>query len=768
MRITPRANQTYSRGYLLAAFVALAVVGTGWARDWTHWRGPEQNGVSRERDLPEKWSPNPEAPDNNLLWKVPYGCRSTPIVMNGRVYIIQDCDTGINEQERVLCFDEQTGKKLWEHRFPIFATDIVSSRVGWTNIAGDPETGNIYAHGVSGLFFCFDKDGKILWDKSLTEEFGRVTGYGGRVTSPIVDGDLVIIGMVNSSWGNHARGHNRFLALDKRTGTPVWWSESAGTLKGTYYSVPVVAVINGQRLLITGGADGYIQAFKVRTGERVWSYQVADVAINASPVVDGNYVYITHGEESPDTSIQGRIACLDAGQIENGQPKLVWKVDGVKAGYASPIVHDGKLYVSNDSARLYCYDAKTGDRLWQYAYGRLARGSPVWADGKIYVADVNAHFHILRPEEKRCVQLHDQFFPGGREIGGFVETNCTPAVVNGKVFFATFYEMFCIGKKDHSAKPDPIPPQAEEKPRNPNAKITHLQLVPAEVTLQPGDSATFTARLFDEDGHFVKETKAEWSLPTPPPPPGSKSSPPPLRGEVGADGKLTTAKDVPMQQGYVLAKADGLTAMARVRVVPPLPLTLDFSKYPTGSAPGGWVYFQGRFSVDELPDGTKALKKLANDARPPLARARSYMNLPHLSNYTIEAELMGTEKRMNLPDHGLINSRYRLVLDGNKQQLRLFSWAALPRIDHSIDFEWKPNTWYHMKFRVEPKGDKNLLLGKVWPMGQSEPKEWTITFEDPMPNREGSPGIYAYATGILADDPGAESYFRNIKVYPNQ
>src|SRR5207249_8790666 len=142
----------------------------------------------------------------------PYGGRSTPIVMNGRVYLINDAEEGtINEQERVMCFDANTGAKLHEYRFNIFFTDIVSVRVGWTNVVGDPETGNVYAHGVQGLLFCFDgKNGEVKWQKSLTEEFGRVSGYGGRVTSPIIDEDLLILGMINSNWGEYARGGNRF------------------------------------------------------------------------------------------------------------------------------------------------------------------------------------------------------------------------------------------------------------------------------------------------------------------------------------------------------------------------------------------------------------------------------------------------------------------------------------------------------------------------------------------------------------------------------
>jgi outer membrane protein assembly factor BamB len=109
------------------------------------------------------------------------------------VYVIGRTGEDITEQERVACYDAETGALLWDHRFNVFHSTVPFNRVGWTSLAGDPETGNIYAHGVGGLFFCYDRDGNIVWSRSLTEEFNRTSGYGGRTNTPVVDGDLVIV-----------------------------------------------------------------------------------------------------------------------------------------------------------------------------------------------------------------------------------------------------------------------------------------------------------------------------------------------------------------------------------------------------------------------------------------------------------------------------------------------------------------------------------------------------------------------------------------------
>ena len=60
---------------------------------------------------------------------------------------------------------------------------------------------------------------------------------------------------------------------------------------------------------------------KLETGEKVWGYKFSALAVNCSPVVDGNLVYIGHGDENPDNSDKGRVICLDASQVKDGHPR---------------------------------------------------------------------------------------------------------------------------------------------------------------------------------------------------------------------------------------------------------------------------------------------------------------------------------------------------------------------------------------------------------------------------------------------------------------
>ena len=751
---------------LCTMFLAFAAVAN--AGDWTNWRGPGARGVSPETGLPSSWSPDPKAEDNNLVWSVHYGSRSTPLVMNGRVYLLnyvsektkEGKDVAETIQERVMCLDFDSGKLIWERAFNVFHTDIVTVRLGWTNMAADPATGNIYAHGTQGFLVCLDgKTGDTVWQRSLSEEYGRITGYGGRVTSPTLYNDLVIIGMLNSSWGDQGKGGHRFVAFEKKTGKVRWWSEPGGQPKDTYYSVAVVANIGGVDLLISGGADGGVYAMKAATGEKVWGYILGTTAVNCSPVVDGNFVYIGQGEENPDNNEQGRIVCLDASKVTEGKPALVWHVDGIKARYTSPIFNEGRFYVTDDVGRLYCLDGKTGKQLWKFNYGRNSRGSPVYADGKIYVGEVNSKFHILEPGDKKCKRLHQQFFSS--EDGSDVEINGSPAVAHGRVIFSTSDGTYCIGAKTAKKTSEPQSTSSGKKSEGP---ITHLQVVPAEIELHPGQSTQFKVFGYDAKGVFVKEVEAEWSLPEPPLPKGAKSAPPALAGSI-KDGALTLDAKKPSQQGYVVAKADKLEGKARVRVAPVYPYEQDFSKVPDGAVPGGWVNTQGKFLVATVK-GEKLLRKVNDKASPLIAKGNAYIGLPTDKDYVIEADVQGSKAGEDLPDVGVVNNRYTLLLWGNSGKLRLSSWEALPRIDRTIPFKLEPGQWYRLKLAVESNGKTSTAKGKIWKRGEQEPPQWTISVDDPRPNNEGAPALYGYVTGIEEGGVGTEIYYDNVRITP--
>ena len=738
MKALPTLSFVAALSLLLAcALVPVPARGDAWAS----WRGVNADGASADTGLPAAWSPEGE----NLLWKAPYGGRSAPVVVDGRVCMIRlaEPDTIERWQEQVACLDAETGELVWEYRYNVFQTDIPHHRVGWASLVGDPQTGNVFAHGVEGMVLAFDPDGRVLWWRSTSEEIGRISGFGGRTATPVLDGDLLIVSFLSAGWGSTFIPRHRFYALDKRTGETVWLATPGNAPYDTTYTVPVVREIDRQRLLITGNGDGGIYALQVATGVKVWERPLSKRGINSSVVVDGSMVYASHSEENVDASTSmGRLVALDASDVSDGQPREAWMVDGFAAGYASPVIHDGILYGVDNSANLVAFDGATGAELWKENIGIAQRSSPVIGDGKLYVSDVDGKLHILRLNGREAPEKTDvdEF---KNSDGSATQINGSPAIAGGRVYFITNNMLYCIGTPDGKAgSPGALLPAPTAAPAG--AEPAHLQVVPGEINLAPGGRARFAARLFDAKGRLIGDTEAEWSLD------GA------LRGELSETGEFTANGQFP-QGGLVTAAAGGLSASARVAVRPAGPFLEDFERYAPDTVPDGWSAARGRFKVVQT-DGGKMLQKPSGNPRS--WRTTVYVGTPSQKGYEIEAEMMSMEQRRRMADMGLVSHRYTLAMMGNSQSLMIRTWLSeLERFSKEIPFDWDPEIWYRVRVRVEPRPDGSTAIrGKVWPRDQSEPDAWTIEAEDAIGHTHGSPGIYGYSS--------ADIYYDNLSVKP--
>jgi outer membrane protein assembly factor BamB len=731
---------------LLGSFLVLAAAAAH-AGDWAQWRGPEQTGVSREKGLVEEWSLEGM---KNVLWVSPIGGRAAPVMMNGRVYLncrtsddINDPQQLINAGEQVVCWDAATGEIVWQDRFNVFQTDIPAPRVGWASMAGDPETGNVYLHSVDGLFRCYTGDGKVVWEYSLFEQYGKISGYGGRTMTPIIDEDRVIVSFLTLNWGKTGvpPPKHTYYAFDKRTGKLLWVSAPGGRPLDTNYSCPVVAVIDGTRMLIGGNGDGGVYAINARTGEPLWGFMMSKRGLNTTPVVDGNYVYMAHGEDNIDSIAFGRIECIDAtGRGDVTKTHSVWRVDEIKAGYSGLLVHDGILYVVADTGNMHAFDSRTGEPLWIHKLGTVGKGSPVWADGKIYVMEVNGNIHILQPSRQECRSLCHVALRAADGVG-MDEIYASPAIADGRIVFVTRDRTICVGTKDHQPSSDPVPPLPAETA--PQAEIALLQLVPYEAHVSGGGEVEYELHAFDQNGRFLK--KLEPALEPQADLPDAKV----------AGNKLVFGEDATEQGGHVSAKFGDLTATARVRVLPKLPWKWDFEGLTGSQVPPTWIGATRRL-VPVQEDGSTVLQHTPGGGTPSVY---IWLGSPDMTGYTIQADALMREEKRRLPSVGLTVCRYNLILKGNNAKLGFQDWAPHPRIGNEVRFRSDPNVWYTLKMRVDIRQDGAYLYGKAWKRTDPEPEAWTVEAVDPNPNVQGSPGLYMYSL--------APCLFDNVSVSQN-
>jgi len=182
----------------------------GSLRGWLSWRGPNQNGTSGETGLVE----DIEIGGESELWTYPLRGRGTPVVAGGRVFAMAYSGEGANLQERIICLDEKTGELIWERVWSDFLTDIIYDRYAIGSPTVDPQTGYVYYLTSAALLNACTPDGELLWQISMPSEYGRLSFPNGRTDAPLIDGNLVIVHLITSSWGKQGPARDRFFAFD--------------------------------------------------------------------------------------------------------------------------------------------------------------------------------------------------------------------------------------------------------------------------------------------------------------------------------------------------------------------------------------------------------------------------------------------------------------------------------------------------------------------------------------------------------------------------
>ncbi len=717
--------------------------------DWPSWRGPQQNGISAETGLIDRFDPQ-GGPGSNVLWKSDVAAGiSTPIVMHGRVFtIVRDRPGTPQDAEKVIALDATTGELLWQNVYNVFLSDLPAERVGWSNVCGDPATDRVYALGACCYFQCIDAtSGATVWARSLSEEFGMLSTYGGRTNTPVLFENLVIISGVTTGWDTTARPAHRFFAFDKTDGRLVWSASTRPLPEDTTYSTPVVKRIAGQDVLVAGSGDGGVYGFQPLTGKILWQEPISRRGINTSPAIDdeGN-VYVTHGEENPQGTAMGAVVRIDAAEASLDSVSAErWRSEEIMAGKSSPLLLGDRLYVVTDSAKLQILDRHSGDELGTpLKLGTAMRGSLLYADGKIYAATSQGIVHVLKPTDTGVESVFKVRLPRGHDVGG------SPIVAHGRIYLPTTGGLFCLGHEQASPAQASIPSgptnvDAVDTGRQAvpsNSVVAQLQLVPAEAILRPGNALDFQVAAFDAAGARV-------------PTPANLIFAVDGGGQIDAAGRFTPADSSEHQAATVSVRYEGLSSSSRLRIIPDFPWRFDFS---AGQVPITWVGARYRHEAREV-DGDPAIVKITTI--PKGTRSQTWFGPTHHRNYTITTDVKAQAGTAKLPDMGVIAQRYTLDLMGESQQLQIRTWAAQLRMARSVPYEWKADVWYTLKLQASLEDGVAILKGKVWPRGEAEPSQWNVTATDDAANEEGSPGLFGNATN-------AEIYIDNVAVTSNE
>jgi len=346
---------------LLVSLALGASILTARAEDWPQLLGPRRDG-SYNGPLAKTWPK--EGPKQ--IWQTPVGAGfAGPSVAGGKVYLFHRAD----EQEKLECFDAETGKTLWATGYAATYRDDFGFDPGPRSTATVAD-GRVFTYGPDGIVSGTDAaTGKRLWRLDAKKDFASKKGFFGRACAPLVVGDLVLINVGGDGAG--------IIALESATGNLRWKASS----DEASYSSPTLAVFNGQTnaLFLTRhtflGLDP--TTGKIRF-EYPFSPKISSSVSAATPLVDGNLVFIS-------ASYGAGAAAL---KIDDGKVKKVWAEDEVLSNHYATSVHRGSLLFGFDGrqeqgAALVCVDWATGKTRWRKE--RFGSGSIIIAGDRLLI-----------------------------------------------------------------------------------------------------------------------------------------------------------------------------------------------------------------------------------------------------------------------------------------------------------------------------------------------------------------------------------------------
>ena len=416
---------------LCVCFIFTLTVSAQEPENWTRFRGPNGQGISKAKDLPVQWGT-----DENIAWKadIPGEGWSSPIVWNNHVFLTTATEDGKNCH--VIAVDFKTGKILWNK---IVFTQMPQQHRHDMNSYATPtpvtDGKTVFAVFSGGSFVALDFNGNILWINNDLDFYSE----HGMGTSPILYGDLLLLAVNHSNKGEpKALGWQEpwdksyLLALDKNTGKERW--RGMRGLSRIAHSTPAIMQVNGKDQIISP-AGNVIQGFDPTDGKLIWTVDNNGEPCVPSVVIGDGLVYASTTNRAPIRAVR------PDGQGNSTATHIAWEQEGYTPMISSFLYVKPFLYTCPDN-RVCCLDATTGEFLWQIRLGGgQLNPSPLYADGKIYILSEQGTTTVLNPSDdpKKPAEII-----ASNKLNEL--SRASIAVAGKQLIIRTASQLWCIGK----------------------------------------------------------------------------------------------------------------------------------------------------------------------------------------------------------------------------------------------------------------------------------------------------------------------------------
>ena len=420
-------------------------------QNWPSFRGANASGVADGVPTPVSWDATKSV---NILWKtaIPGLAHSSPVVWGDRVYVTTAVSSKGNEYFRHgLYGDVDSDKDTSPHTWHVYGLDKRSGKIIWDKVACEgvpkikrhikathasstPATDGKHVvafFGSEGLY-CYDVNGKLLWKQDLgvldSGWFYDPDYQWGTASSPIIYKNMVIVQcdvQKNSFIAAYDINNGKRLWMTPREEIPSW---------GT----PTIYEGKSRVELITN-ATRAVRSYDPATGKELWKFSGNPEVTATTPVVGHDLIFICNGYRPNQPIYAVRPGATGDISLKDGKTSnefIAWSYQRGGTYMPTPIVYGEYVYLCNNNGVLSCYNAKTGERIYQQRIGDKGgaySASPVAADGKLYLASEDGDVFVVKAGPK-------------------YELMATPAISDGMIFVRGRNSVFCIAESATKAK----------------------------------------------------------------------------------------------------------------------------------------------------------------------------------------------------------------------------------------------------------------------------------------------------------------------------
>lgn len=400
------------------------VVASASAGDWAEFRGPTGQGHAAASKLPTEWSSS-----KNVAWKASIAGLgwSSPIVVGDRIYLTTAVPTGDGEKKdqslRTICLNAATGKSVWDKE--IFLQDGKTAKpIHSKNSHASPtpisDGKHLFVHfGAQGTA-CLTLDGAVVW-QNREFQYEMRHGNGG---SPILVDDMLVFS---------CDGLDKMfvVALDKSTGK-VRWQTAREHKNGNKFSfgTPLLIEVNGEKQIVAPGTF-HVAAYRPKDGSEIWRVDYGlGYSVIPRPVFGHGLIFLSSGYDTPVL-----MAIKPDGKGNVTETHVAWKTNKAAPHTPSPLLVGDQLYVVSDGGIATCFNAVSGEQVWQKRIGGNFSASPLFADGKIYLQSEQGDGIVLQPGSEYVELAKNELEP---------RTFASYAVADGALLIRTESQLYRI------------------------------------------------------------------------------------------------------------------------------------------------------------------------------------------------------------------------------------------------------------------------------------------------------------------------------------